>query len=252
MYSIGLVSTARDVAKFLAAQLNDGRVMGRQVFPAELIRQSQARQVDVESYFDGYAWGWQLGRVGEEREIFHTGGFPGASALISFLPGRDIGVVVLLNESGLRANNLASIVKNMVYAAHAGTAIDRIREEAQDAAGQLVERVAQAQAELIAERDRLSAAEWSLGAERSDYGGLYENALAGRILVRAMADGSFRFEWGNLEGEAYAREERDAMLVEFRPGDYVAVDFTLVDGEVKSLSANGYEFQKRPEGFAGH
>lgn len=58
----GLLSTAPDLAKFVIAQLADGKLDGVQVFPASVISQSHDRQATTESSYldfkrDGYAWG---------------------------------------------------------------------------------------------------------------------------------------------------------------------------------------------------
>ena len=119
MYSIGLISTVKDVAKFIIAELNEGVIDRRQAIPAEVIKKSQVKHVDVDSYFNGYS-GWMHGEFSQEKEIFHTGGFTGASALISFLPEKDIGIVILQNESGLKANYLGGIIKEMAYGALLG------------------------------------------------------------------------------------------------------------------------------------
>lgn len=200
MYSIGLVSTATDMVRFVTAQINDGVVDGHRVFPAEVVRKARTRQVDVDSYYDGYAWGWQLADFGNTEEVFHTGGFTGASALISFLPERDIGIVMLQNESGLKANYLASIVKNAAYRILAGEDRRDVAAWMDDQAAVLARRVDEAEAGLAATEAEKASMPWGLTANMDAYVGTYSHELAGTIEISRSGADRLSVSWGNLRG----------------------------------------------------
>ena len=84
----GVVSTAPDLARFLAAQLPGGDSGG---IPRALIARSQQPQVAVDAHYqdfarDGYAWGWYTGAYKGRRLLHHFGSFAGFHAHLSSMP----------------------------------------------------------------------------------------------------------------------------------------------------------------------
>ncbi len=244
MYSIGLISTARDVSRFLIAQLNEGVVDGRRVFPAEVIRKSHERQVDANSYYDGYAWGWQLGEFEGEEEIFHTGGFVGASALISFLPERNVGLIVLQNENGLRANTLAQIVKHLAYGPTLGVDAKATAGVVNGMVESLKSRAAKSLRDQALADAELTRTPWNLSRDRDRYAGSYTHELAGEIIVLGKGQHDLTMRWGNLRGDVFGHEERDHAVVRFRPGELTGVEFKTEGEGVRGLEINGFTFIK--------
>jgi len=115
----GLISTAHDMSLWLEAQINDGRVGGRQVFPAGLIASTHALRVAQDATFGpyvrtGYGLGWQVGRYGDDVLIHHFGNFSGSRAHVSFMPQRRLGVAVMVNEDAF-GGDLADVVANYAY-----------------------------------------------------------------------------------------------------------------------------------------
>ena len=55
---------------------------------------------DMAAFAGHYALGWVVGAYGGQRLVWHSGGTLGFTALVSFLPEADLGVVVLTNGSG--------------------------------------------------------------------------------------------------------------------------------------------------------
>ncbi|MFZ4163873.1 serine hydrolase [Brevundimonas sp. NPDC058933] len=115
----GLISTANDMAIWLEAQINDGRVGGHQVLPAGLIASTHVSQVTQDATFGpyvrtGYGLGWQVGRYGDDVLIHHFGNFSGSRAHVSFMPERRLGVAVMVNEDAF-AGDLADVVANYAY-----------------------------------------------------------------------------------------------------------------------------------------
>lgn len=52
---------------------------------------------------DGYGLGWIVRMFGGERLIYHIGDFPGTSSVISFMPERNVGMTVFVNEDEVGA-----------------------------------------------------------------------------------------------------------------------------------------------------
>ncbi|MBB4797242.1 CubicO group peptidase (beta-lactamase class C family) [Brevundimonas bullata] len=186
----GLISTASDMALWLEAQINDGRVGGRQVFPAGLVASTHVSQVTQAATFGpyvrtGYGLGWQVGRYGEDVLIHHFGNFSGSRAHVSFMPERRLGVAVMVNEDAF-AGDLADVVANYAYDWFAGLPdIEAVYDARLDA--------------LIAERDRRRAGvaatvegrakrPRTLSLPNAAYVGDYVNPAYGSLAIREAGE----------------------------------------------------------------
>lgn len=115
----GHISTARDMARFVAAQLGAGRSGGRQVFPSAVIedtRRQHAAQDRRLGPYERYGWGlgWDLARYDGDAVVQRFGGFSGFSSHVSFMPAHDLGVIVLANATG-PAGQLGDMVARFAY-----------------------------------------------------------------------------------------------------------------------------------------
>lgn len=115
----GIFSTADDLARFVIANLNEGRVADHQALPAEAVRRAHTAQVKLEQRFyefDRHAYGLGFYRAEYDGDLLvhHFGGFPGYRSHLSFMPEHRIGVVVLQNE-GIDGNPFADLVATYIY-----------------------------------------------------------------------------------------------------------------------------------------
>lgn len=244
MFAIGLVSTPRDVAKLLIAELNQGRLGSEQVLPANVIRKSQVKQVEADpSYFDGYAWGWLTGTKAGKRVNFHTGGFVGASALISYMPDEDVGLVVLHNEGGLRANYLSGIIEDAVYGSLVRGGEFELSLCVDAEINDMVTAYERAKSHLSAQRQKLEQTAWQLTHAPNKYVGRYSHPLSGDIVVSHTPSGEWNFEWGNLHGRAYP-DGVDTVLAELRPGSFDNFNFVVAADDVQHLQFGDFLFTK--------
>src|SRR5688572_6972997 len=89
-------STARDMARFIVAQL-----AGRSAIMSErMTREMQREQVTMHPMLPGYGLGWQQIRRGSEPGVQHGGDVAGFSSLMTLLPGRKLGVFVAGHREG--------------------------------------------------------------------------------------------------------------------------------------------------------
>jgi CubicO group peptidase (beta-lactamase class C family) len=106
-----LWSSASEMARYIQTELRKGvNPDGRQVVSAENLERTWQPSValqagpgtppDMAAFAGHYALGWVLGAYGGQRLIWHSGGTLGFTALVSFLPEADLGVVILTNGSG--------------------------------------------------------------------------------------------------------------------------------------------------------
>jgi hypothetical protein len=102
-----MVSTADDLARWIRIHLNEGRIDGETVFPAEVIREMQEPQIYEEDESPllsdhrriGWGLGWDIREDRGARLVYHDGVYEGWAAHTSFMPEIETGVVVLANTS---------------------------------------------------------------------------------------------------------------------------------------------------------
>ena len=88
--------------------MNNGRLDGKQVIPAEVMQSVHTGYADTvrdSPPFTGsgnYGLGWQIGKYRDENVVYHHGGYPGWSSHIACMPDKKIGVAVMINESTAR------------------------------------------------------------------------------------------------------------------------------------------------------
>lgn len=243
----GLISTAKDMAIWLEVQISDGRVAGRQVFPAGLISSTHASRVDQEATFGpyvrtGYGLGWQVGRYGDDVLIHHFGNFSGSRAHVSFMPGRRLGVAVMVNEDAF-AGDLADLVANYAYDWFAGLPdIEAVYDARLDA--------------LIVERDRrrtgiAGAMEArvkrprTLSLPNAAYVGDYVNPAYGTLTIREV-DERLSVAIGVQQAPAEYLTEAEGLRVELTPFRGEGVVFKLdADGRPASLTYQDAVFARR-------
>lgn len=104
----GHLSTANDLARYLIAHLNGGRIDGRQALPEAAVTATHRQQVEQNANFGsfhrfGWGLGWDLATYDGDTVLQRFGGFQGFHSHLSFMPERKIGVVVLANGGGASA-----------------------------------------------------------------------------------------------------------------------------------------------------
>lgn len=99
----GLCSTLGDMTRWLRVNMNDGMLDGKRVFPLAVMREVHSPQISLSRKFgrlDRYAYGlgWYLADYEGNLVVHHFGSYPRSWAHISWMPDRNIGVVVLADE----------------------------------------------------------------------------------------------------------------------------------------------------------
>src|SRR5262249_62212555 len=86
-----------DLGSWLNLNLNGGKLDGKQVVPADLIRNAQTgyrKSTRNEPPFSGdgeYGLGWQIGKYRNENVLYHHGGSRGYRSQVSFMRGKKSG-----------------------------------------------------------------------------------------------------------------------------------------------------------------
>lgn len=243
----GVVTTARDLTRWLLANLNEGRIDGRQALSAAAVREahrSYAENDDAWGPFtrEGYGLGWHAGTYDGSRQLHHFGGFPGFHAHVSFLPEERLGVAVLVNESGM-GSALATGVAAFAYDAYRRMSNLETREAA------LLERLAEegesSRSAITADRERRAARPQELLRPLEAYAGSYDNPTFGRMTWEVRGNRlHVRMGIARSDVEVYDAEE-EALRVELTGGGAVA-RFEFPEGaeRARALTLFGLRFTR--------
>lgn len=239
----GLMSSASEMALWLEAQINDGVVGGRRVFPAGVIAATHIPRVALDSRTgaytrEGYGLGWYTGRYREDLLVHHFGGFSGARAHVSLMPERGLGVVVMVNED-LVAGDLADVVANYVYDWMAGLPdVDAVHAARVDT---LVETRDARRARLAAGLEERSGRARTLSLPDTAYVGEYRSSALGRLRVTALPEG-LAFAIGQLHAVADNGVQPETARVELVPFQGMLAEFEVREGVPVAVSLAGYRF----------
>lgn len=206
----GHFSTASDLALLLLAQMNGGRLGGRQAIPTAVTEETGRPQVPQEREFLHYvrhAWGlgWDIGTIDGDTVVHRPGSFAGYYSNAAYLPDHGFGVAVLSN-GGLAGSRLAEIVAGAIYAEMLGR--EGVRERMDEAldglAGMVRGRTSQVK-QMTAALELLDVPLRPLEA----YVGTYENEPWGTVEINA-AGSNLEFRSGMVAGPLFPRRSEAA------------------------------------------
>lgn len=242
----GHFTTARELARFVAAHASEGLLEGERVFPAAPIAATHEPHVTQDRTFGPYArhawgYGWDIATWEGRTILSRFGAFSGYRSHMSFEPATGIGVIVLVNAGG-PASQAADLVASYVY----DRLVDRPHLEAvyEQKLNELAEQAVEfdrAQADHLAERAaRLTPLPHPLEA----YAGTYESPAMGTIEWRVIA--------GGLEarmGVVHSRAEvfdADANRLRIEIGGGVVTTFEVPEGSDRAvaLEIRGERFER--------
>lgn len=242
----GLVSTAPDLAKFLIAQLDGGKLAGRQILPKAVVEKTHVSQARTDKgYMDfertGYAWGWYTGAYKGKQMLHHFGGFSGFHAHLSFIPDANVGLVVLNNEDFLGAH-LASLIADYTY----GVLLNEpdIKSKVSDRLDALLEKAKGLEKAVASEQEKIQGRSLDLSLPRQAYAGTYSNDLLGDMTVKLDDDQKIVISWGNLTAAATGYDKKDHVRVEFSPNSGELLSFGLKGDKVDAIYFEEMTFRK--------
>lgn len=244
----GHFTTARDLARYVAAQASHGRLEGERVFPAEAIASAHVPRVEHDRDFDPFerhAWsyGWDVMRWQGRTILSRFGSFSGYRSHMSFEPETGLGVVVITNGEGI-ASPAVDLVATYVY--------DRlIAADEDDPAGEYGERLA----ELVRRSEEQQAGLAEHLAERAGrvkplahpldaFAGVYENPRMGHIELQVVAGGlELRAGVAGSRAEVYDGAE-DLLRVVIGGGQVVGFEFSEGGGPAEALVLRGERYTR--------
>ncbi len=189
----GHFSTAGDLARLLIAEMNRGRLDGRQVIAADAIANTWRMRVPQDKTygpFHRFGWGlcWDLGTYGPDTLVHRFGGFSGYRSHVSFMPRRGIGVVVLTNGGDV-SSPLTDAVATAIY--------DRLLGHPDEGAfarrlDQLAQAAVDTRAAIVAARAKREAQPRTLPHPPEAYAGTFVDPAYGTLVIESRD--------GRLEG----------------------------------------------------
>lgn len=184
----GHFTTARSLARFVAAHLTGGTVSGNRLLPGQPLLLTHKKQVEQDREFGeyrrvGWGYGWDLGKYNGESLIHRFGGFLGYRSHMSFMPEHDVGVVVLANT----VTPGVDLMANYIYARllEGGEIDERFNGKANELKKEDAE-FRKRNAERLAERANRKA---PLPRPLKAYTGVYRNSALGTMEWREIAGG---------------------------------------------------------------
>jgi CubicO group peptidase (beta-lactamase class C family) len=203
----GHLGTMPDFARFTIAQMDSGRLDGRQVYPAAAVARAQvmlgAQTRDAAkrfAYFTRAGWGagWDLGDYDGEPMVSRFGSYASTRSHLSFLPRRRIGVVAMTN--GRPAWNATDLVAAFAYDLEAGR--PDARERASQRLRDLVTGLGTMRTGVVsADSTRRARASRPLVHPIASFAGTYRHDGLGTIVFRLDGD-RLHYRWGAMSGVA--------------------------------------------------
>lgn len=241
----GLVSTAADMTKWLRAQINLGRVDGKQIFPRDVVAETHRAQAmfkETGSAGFGYALGWNAAVVHGDTVLHHGGGFSAFRTYIAFSPNSKIGVAVMTNEASVGGAAVDFIIDQV---------LDHDREPAgwqartDEELKSLVSRLQTGRERIAADRARRATRSQTLPNPLDTYTGTFENAEAG-TMTWTVRDGKLWAEIGLLKSVAEVFDDATNKLrVELEPAVGSVVAFEIGDGKAKRITFSGRTYVRK-------
>lgn len=212
----GLCSTLGDMTRWLRVNMTDGLLDGKRIVPLTVMREVHAPQINLSRRFgrlDRYAYGlgWYHADYQGDLVMHHFGSYPGSWAHVSWMPDRNIGVVVLANIYA----PLPDAVALLAYDTLLGRATAR---------AQFDEDIQKVRERVFARPQRFAEQLQKLASESQDsdralasYTGTYTDEALGTMIVREE-NGELHATMGDRRGRM-TRARGDAFLVQWYSDD---------------------------------
>ncbi|MBA3353850.1 MAG: serine hydrolase [Blastocatellia bacterium] len=242
----GMLTSLNDLGRWLSVNMNNGRLDGKQVIPADVMQMVHTGYTDTtrdQPPFTGngkYGLGWQMGRYRDENVVYHHGGYAGWSSHISYMPDKKIGVAVMINES-TAGGRIGHLLATYAYDRWLGTDTNEsYAKQLQDISGQYGKMKQQMIASVKSRSTRTS----QLTRPLAEYAGRYSNDMLGNIDI-AVEGNTLGVRMGYVHVVSTPFTQKETIRVEMTPGEGVVIQFeTDGAGKVSSLTYAGLKFAR--------
>jgi len=246
----GIISTARDLSKWLIVQLNEGKLNGKQVINPVVLKKSQEQQVvQKRKYMDlkrfGYAYGWNIALTpNKDTLVHHFGGFNGTHAEVSYIPSKKVGIAIMANDGGI-GTDVSFLIASYALDYFAGR---------KDLDAYYGKKLDTAYADILdwkakrekSKRERAKR-KWDLDYKFADYAGIYENPDFGTLTISYLGENRLMAAMGNLKTTVYGQPSgrKNMIRFEMRPNSGWNVSFESEKGVIISANMVGMTFNRK-------
>lgn len=241
----GLVSNAADLARWLEIQINRGKLDGKQVFPADVIAETQRIQAPVSGGSGayralGYSLGWNVGELYGDTVYQHGGGFSTFRTLIAFSPKQKVGLAVMATQS--HVGGLAvDVISDFAFERALNP---QWRAQAESLLQALPARVQRARDAVAADRARRAQRPQDLPRPLTAYTGSFEHLLRGSMLW-TVRDGHLWVQMGALQSVAEVfNASENKLRAEPEPGSGEIFTFNFEDNRAVSVVYSGATYRR--------
>lgn len=235
----GIITTAKDMANFVRMQLNKGKLDGKQILPESVIEKSHQSLVThtMFGHEQHYGWGWFIRDIHGERLLEHRGGYAGASTYVSFMPDKQVGLVVLSNQDKW-GGDLAYALEELVY----GIALNKSEKDINSGIEKYESHAQSAAKKFYQNKSKKAPVKTTALAKH--FVGEFVHDTLGSISVSETEEGSFHLQWGNLQSPLYNGDEPNEINVEFVPSSIEEIEFLHSSNKTRFLKYRDYWFKK--------
>lgn len=257
----GHVTTAADFALWLLANLNEGRLNGRQVIPLSVIERAQTPYAQLDrTYYKFHRTAYGLGLYHSDYNgdllLHHFGGFEGYMAHASFMPEHGIGVAAFSNEATSGAR-LPHIIAAYVYDLLLGK--ENVEESYRSELEEWQQQIGQTQDRLhtglhekseLLERAAGNPDQWDYSV--ASFVGTYYNPRIGVMRVSVDEQSRLMVQYGTKQAAMLPLEKQQFVADLQIPGlasPPIPLSAVLDEEQrIQSLNYGGREFRKLPVG----
>jgi CubicO group peptidase (beta-lactamase class C family) len=242
----GIVTTPKDLARFMEASVTQGKIGSRQVIPAAAFAETHRQQTPAKRdsfLFDGtgYGFGWYQSDLHGETLIYHGGGFEGWRSVLSFLPERKIAVGAMTN-AGLSHSPLELVSAYVCDRLLRVPNVDAIYDAK---LAEIRTRFDATKKDTIADAQKRAARSWQLSHPFEAYAGTYENPMYGTLTLELRGK-TLHASMGRLSSELAPFTEPESARVELIPGTGEILRFTFSpSGTAESLKFDDQVFVRK-------
>jgi CubicO group peptidase (beta-lactamase class C family) len=241
----GIATTPADLAKWMEANLTDGRIGANQIIPAAAFAETHRQQTPAkrDSFIfngSGYGFGWYQSDLHGEKLIYHGGGYEGWRSVFSFLPEKKIAVGAMTN-AGLSHSPL-ELVSAYIYDRLMN--VPDLEKTYREKLAQLRTRFDNVKKNQIADTAKRAQRSWTLQHPRGAYAGQYDSPTFGTLTIAQRGE-KLIASIGRLSGELQPFTEPDSARVEMIPGTGDVLQFVFSTAAQPDALKWGDEVMKR-------
>ena len=235
----GLISNGEDIGKFLSLYLTTKH---NKLFPQNLIEQTYKAQTTANhkgvKVFSGtgYGMGWRLGQFEQNEVVYHFGSFAGYFSHLSFIPHKNIGVAIFVNNSfGMP---IANKISEYIYKLYMGieTDEDKLIED-------IINTVNKYREMLVQFEQKNSERQWQFSLPKNKYEGTFYNKKFGVFDISLIKD-EFIIKIANLESIGTPYPKDDCIRIELIPYSGSLIYFNIENDTVVSINYKDETFIK--------